>query len=380
MADLNIAQRLRQARESVGLTVVDASAKVGFTHYQTLSQIESGAREVKASELVNFSKSYYCSIQSLLGQQDEINDSHLLWREGPSDEQRKSIEKKVHSLAEECNWLLNVLGYKQNSEFKLLDISVEDIGDNRKIDRLAKKVSQLLDLGKRPALVLKDVLEQEFSVKIFYEPLSDIGSAASMIHSVYGAVIVINSDEAPWRRNFDLAHELFHLITWKAFTYEELTSNTTLFNDIEGKADRFASTLLLPDEEVLNELHKRVDSSNGKITKGDFVDIAREFGVSAPALAFRLVRLKSIKWELATKINSDEEIRNINKAMRWEELCKAPTSELLINLAIVALRKAHISRGKFTELTGVDRCDINDFIAEKGKLNSDGEKFEIMAA
>jgi len=41
------------------------------------------------------------------------------------------------------------------------------------------------------------------------------GSAASAI-GPFGPAILMNSKEAPWRRNYNFAHELFHLITWES--------------------------------------------------------------------------------------------------------------------------------------------------------------------
>ncbi len=68
-----------------------------------------------------------------------------------------------------------------------------------------------------------------------------------MVHQKYGVFIVINSNESPWRQNYDLAHELFQLYTWELYSYEEF-QDIKLSRDIEKKADRFASTLLLPSE------------------------------------------------------------------------------------------------------------------------------------
>ena len=71
----------------------------------------------------------------------------------------------------------------------------------------------MLNLGSRPALSLQKVMEQILQIKILFTQLSEFGSAASTVHPEFGAAIVVNSEEAPWRINFTLAHELFHIIT-----------------------------------------------------------------------------------------------------------------------------------------------------------------------
>lgn len=379
MSDTTLTDRLKSAREAAGLNLREAAEKLGFANYQTLSQIEAGSREVKAAEVIKFARTYFCSIDYLLGTQpaDETT-SHLLWRRDvPEDSNRKAqVERRVHYLAEQCDWLLGVLGLRENSGFNFVNVAKNDISTHSRVDALAQKVRRLLDLGKRPALSLKETLEQDWSVKIFYEPLSEAGSAASMLHPKYGAIIIINADEAPWRRNYDLAHELFHLITWNTVTLEELADNS-FHDDLEKKADRFASTLLLPSEEVKNELLNKRDSSR-QITTADFVDIAREFSVSTQALAFRLKNIGLISFEAARSITHDPSVQAISQSLRWKDWGERPKSELLISLAIKGLRKAFLSRGKFAELCGVPRHKVDDFIEQEGKMNLDGDKVEIM--
>jgi len=372
-----LANRLKQARESVGFTLASAAEKLGFTNYQTLSSIETGTREVKASEIIKFSKIYYCSIDSLMGVDNEsLEESHLLWRLAPEEDIKRKVEKRVHYLADQCTWLQKALNGDVGEKFHTFVTDRADIKINFKVDELARKARKYLELGRCPALSLKDALEQQMGVKIIYDSLSDAGSAASMIHQKYGAIIVINSNESPWRQNYDLAHELFHLYTWGLYSYEEL-QDTELFQDVEKKADRFASTLLLPSEEIRSRLHKKLDKSK-KLSKADFVDIAREFGVSTQALAYRMSNTKLISWEVANTLAKDDEILRLSRARRWEEREKTPKSELLTELALRGLRKSIISRGKFAELCGIDRCDIDDFIDEEGKLYTDGESFEVM--
>jgi len=377
MSNQNLAYRLKQARNSVGLTLRNAADKMGFSNYQTLSSIEAGTREVKASELFKFSKIYYCSIDFLMGvEEDHFEESHLLWRSAPRDDIRKKVEKRVHYLAEQCTWLQEALHVDTGQRLHTLVNDRSDIANNFKVDEIAGRARKYLDLGRCPALSLKDALEQQMGVKIIYDSLADAGSAASMVHHKYGAIVVINSKESPWRQNYDLAHELFHLYTWDLFSHHEL-QDQVLFQDIEKKADRFASTLLLPNEEIRSSLHRKMDE-NGKLSKADFVDIAREFGVSTQALAYRMSNIKLISWDIADKLAKDEEIKKLSRVRRWDERENAPKSELLTELALRGLRKSIISRGKFAELCGIDRCDIDDFIDEEGKLYTDGESFEVM--
>ena len=66
MSRMELADRLKRAREAAGLALSDAAARLGFQNYQTLSSIEKGEREVKANELILFAQTYFCNLNSLL--------------------------------------------------------------------------------------------------------------------------------------------------------------------------------------------------------------------------------------------------------------------------------------------------------------------------
>ena len=189
-----------------------------------------------------------------------------------------------------------------------------------------------------------------------------------------GKIIVINKDEAHWRQNFDLAHELFHLITWDAVVVSQNYHDEKYSNDIERKADIFASALLLPDDEVRSEVMNRAEITR-QLSYSDIVDIAIEFGVSTQALVYRLFHLKfisSFEHEIAV------ELQALSRQKRTGE---ERESEQFIALAIRCLRKGLISRGKFAELAGIeDRSDIDDFISGRGLMVEEGNSVEIMTS
>ena len=376
MANVELARRLRVARESLGLKVNEAAKRLGFANYQTLSDIEAGQREVKASELVKFSKLYFCSLTELLGQTKNESSFSFLWRNPPQSPNVKSqIEKRIFRRCDQYNTLEKLLNLKVRKGF--LNIGIDDLKSNDSINNLAAEYRHLLDLGNRPAFTLQKALEQDYGVKVLFYSLPE-GSSLSAIHPDFGRVIVINSDEAPWRINYDLAHELFHLVTWAAISFDDL-KDQTFFGDIEKRADKFASMLLLPEDEVRKEINDRLEAQT-KITNSDLVDIAVDFGVSTKALLYRLAYLRFVDWEKADKIANDEELLKLSRQGRVHERKDIPVAQRFYSLAIRCLRKGLISRGKFAEIVGIDRSDIDDFIEKSGLMESEGGPVEIMAA
>lgn len=370
-----LAFRLKAAREAIGLSLSDAAKRLGYPNYQTLSNIENGQREVKVSELASFARIYFCNISDFLTEQSPRKDYAILWRNPPdAGDLKKQAEREIFSLCEQYHMMEQLLGIKSEKGF--LEVTRESVKTTTAINRLAKNTGIMMGLGQRPSCSLHKVLEQEYSVKILYYPLA-YGSAASMVHADMGKAVVINANEVPWRQNYDLAHELFHLILWKAFSLEEMKDNI-FFSDIEKKADSFASMLLLPEDEIRREIDQ-ITENNKHLTYSDIVDIAMDFGVSAKALIYRLAFINLIKWETADTLAKDEELAEISRQKRIQSI-EARRSERFISLAVRCLRKGLISRGKFAELLSIDRSEIDDYIENKGMMESEGKTVEVMAS
>ncbi|MEE9913261.1 MAG: ImmA/IrrE family metallo-endopeptidase [Deltaproteobacteria bacterium] len=375
----SLAERLRKARESAGLTIGEAAIRLGFKNYQILSNIEKGEREVKASELALFARTYFCNMSSFLVNDDEpLSAINLLWRKAPSEERKKEVEAYIKNRFEQYHLIEKLLEIDNKNIHGLLTINKEDIRTNYQIDELCLKIGNMLNLGSKPALSLQKIMEQDLQIKILFINLHDFGSAATTVHAELGEAIVVNNEEAPWRINFTLAHELFHILTWNTFNTAEIEADHNLFGEMERKADRFASTLLLPETAVRQELVKKIIER--KLPFSDIVDIARDFGVSTQALLYRMANLRLIEWDKANELTKNDELTMIDRRIRNDSPCEHPVSERFISLSAKCLRKGLISRGKFAEITDIDRADIDEFLEYRGLTEMEGESVEIMVA
>ena len=102
--------------------------------------------------------------------------------------------------------------------------------------------------------------------------------------------------------------------------------------------------------------------------------------MSAKALLYRMANLRMLEWEAADRIAKDQELSEISRHKRQDEKGEKPRSERFISLAVRCLRKGLISRGKFAEMVGIDRSDIEDFIDDTGLMELEGNPIEIMAS
>jgi hypothetical protein len=113
------------------------------------------------------------------------------------------------------------------------------------------KIAEYLWLGSRPAYGLLNVLENDLQIKILHLPLDNGISGASLVDDRLGAGMLINANDVPWRKNFDMAHELFHIVTRGILSREEIGDGTAKTNP-EKFANAFASSLLLPKRKEMD--------------------------------------------------------------------------------------------------------------------------------
>jgi Zn-dependent peptidase ImmA (M78 family) len=146
-------------------------------------------------------------------------------------------------------------------------------------------------LGRNPAARLKDKVESEMGVMVLYvDAPAQVSGGACNLPEI--STIFINRTHSLGRRNFTLAHELFHLLTWTTmpppkFDYESDASLTGKKQSRqEHLADQFAAAILMPLASLQERL-KDFDSKTTVFTKW-VTTTAKFFLVSPKALHNRL--------------------------------------------------------------------------------------------
>jgi len=358
---LLLGRRIRNARDRLGLTQQELAKRAGFSAHQIVSNIEKGQRDLKAWELKRIAQTLHMSMMELL-QEVEKPSPRVLWREEPP-KRRKEIEAVFLERCRQYRQVEILAGME--SITALPAVSVDGYSASYwQIGRIASGLHGQFDLGARPASSLAKVLEGSYGVKIWHKDLGDRGSAASVKHD-FGPAVLINSREAPWRRNFSLAHELFHLITWDAIPTEQIEEDSSLKERVEILAGVFASNLLLPADRLLAEYEKQVVS--GEIDNMSLIRIAREFDVSTDALLWRLVNLHRVAKEDAEAALGDETFRELDRVTMAENWWSPPPiPERFVRLAFVAFQRGRLSRARLAELLDTSLPDLTDTLLEYG--------------
>lgn len=368
-----IYDRLKHARQRAGLSGLQVRDRTGIGE-SSLSDFENGKREPSLSQLQKLAELYRRSVSFFLAEGPIAAEPAVLWRKRP-EENAEAIEvgflrhcEQYHNLEIWCN---------ERASFSLPQAK----GDAARFgydeaEELARQVRRDLQLGDRPGQCLLAVLEEVCGVKIFHQSFEPSGTAASALSDAFGAGILLNANNARWRRNHDLAHELFHLLTWSLF--HPIAGGSMVAGEWEEKlATSFAANLLMPAEPFKSAINAR--ARDGKISYESLFDIAREFDVSVESVLWRMHFVYN-----RGQAKSDLTRQEIDQARRLAPMLEDrespqphPWPERYRALAIKALRRGEIAIGRFAEYLSISRHEALRFVEQEAP---DGEEVQIAPA
>ena len=142
-------------------------------------------------------------------------------------------------------------------------------------------------LGDVPAERLADVMERELGILVLMVD-ADRGISGAACRLPELDAVLIARHEVEGRRHFDLAHELFHLLTWDAMPPEHREeARETGGSRVEQLANNFTAAVLLPADTLAgfgtwSELEQAALVARLNA-------VANELHVTASALKWRLV-------------------------------------------------------------------------------------------
>jgi len=371
----SLGDRIKTFRKRLNLTQKDLANQMGFNSPETLSQIERGDRELKAWELVKLAKLLSLKLNDLLRIENVQEKPVVLWRESPETD-REIKESKFIKHCEDYAMLEELSRSRTAEQFPQKKVRPDDVSYET-ARRLASEIRREFNLGDRPARELIKILEEGFGVKIWYFDMEE-GSAASTI-GPFGPAILMNLNEAPWRRNYNFAHEIFHLITWNSLPPSLIKNSPDLWDKLEKIANVFASCILLPNDVVTVEFEKNIDKKS--ITYIDLIGMARKFDVSTEALLFSLLNLKLLDKNTVDNILKDQLFREIDRSTMAPSWWRPPEfPERFVRLAFVAYKKGKLSKAKLAEMLDTSLIDLPKTLQEYGHKDREGYDAEVRVA
>src|SRR6202162_6442860 len=301
-----IGTRLKALREERKLSQDDLARLFGFKDRQTVSAIETGERRLSAEELL-------AAVEKLGASLDYFTNPFLLVGEGKFSWRQSNVglaqlnafervagrwiaanRRLAPQVGRPASYLRQTLKLTQKTTFE---------------DAMAagERFAEDFELGPVPAERLAEVMEDKLGVLVLmFDAIDRVSGAACRLPDL--DTVLINRREIAGRRHFDLAHELFHILTWDAMPPEHAEDAAeTSKNRVEQLANSFASAVLMPTTALKRFGDWTGLSGNDLIAKLNAT--ADELRATAFALQWRLVHLGLVSVAAAREIR-DAALRN----------------------------------------------------------------------
>lgn len=350
MSGMRIGTRLRALREERGLTQEEVTAMLGLKHRQSLAAIESGERRVTADELLRAVEAFKVGMDQFTNPFLVTGEARFSWRRADlTMEELNTFEVKAGE------WIGAYRALSVHSGIRLSAfqnrVGLTSSSTFEEASEAGERVSQELALGVKPSHGLADAIEDKLSTLVLMvDAHVGISGAACLIQDL--SAVLINRNEAGSRRAFDLAHELFHILTWDAMPPERLdgTGQARSQKRIEQLADNFASALLMP-----RDVLARYPDPTGDMI-GWLNATATDLGVSAQALKWRMVTIGRLDRGVATAMD-DDGLRN-NGRPRSEDTPPDLFSRKFVTVIATAIAGGHLSVRKAAKLLSMTIEDL----------------------
>lgn len=300
--------RLRALREEHKLSQDDLARVFGFKDRQTVSAIETGERRLSVDELMTVVEKLGTSFDYFTDPFRLVGEGTFSWRRlGRGSLRLDVLEESVGHWIAAYRVLAPQIGQPIPMLRRTLRLTRRESFDSAVAagERLAAE----FDLGPVPALRLADAMERELGVLVLMIDAVDSISAGACRLPEFDTVL-INRRRSTGRRHFDLAYELFHILTWDTIPPEHIeAASEQSRNRVEQLANNFASALLMPAS-VLD----RFGSWNGDLIN-QLNSVASTLAVPAIALKWRLVALGRLERAMASVV-PDEALLNNGRSIR----------------------------------------------------------------
>jgi Zn-dependent peptidase ImmA (M78 family)/DNA-binding XRE family transcriptional regulator len=360
-----LGSELQKARAKAGITQEEAASKIGVSR-PTLSNIENGVRKVQADELIKMSRLYDYPLNDLTRVRPQVNSFEPLFR-GPIQKDA-DIAKDLSELEDlvrnslELEQITNSF-IKKNypDQYNTVDLDIEQAGEE-----LATDERRRLGWGDQPIGILRDQLEREVGLRIFYMPLSKNYSAMYIYDSNAGGCISINSNHPEERRRWSLSHEYAHFLAHRYNPDLLNEENSSKLYEKERFANTFTAFFLMPRSALLKKFND-IKRSQGSIKLADLCIIAREFGVSVEALIRQSERIKLLSSGFWDELQQGKfKPAAMTEALGLPEI---PANNSFLptrykHLALEALLQKKISEGQFARFLRIEKIEARYIIEQ----------------
>jgi Zn-dependent peptidase ImmA (M78 family)/DNA-binding XRE family transcriptional regulator len=376
-----LGRELQNARSRRGITQAEAAKLINAAR-TTITAIENGKRAVKPSELIRLARAYGRQVSDFVRVRPHIEPFQPQFR-GPykaSEEEKKEINAWIMKLEDLARNYVEIeqitdspLRYKYPEEYKIGDLSIDVAAET-----IANSERHRLALGDGPVPILRDILEREVGLRIFYLPLSPWKFSAIYLYDhQLGGCIAVNSNHPEDRRRWSIAHDYGHFLAHRYKQNLHFQQTYTRVPLDEQFADAFAIYFLMPTSGLTRQVNE-IYNKDKFITPANLCILANYYGVSFETLTLHLEDLRLIPTGIYGKLK--ERGFQVREAQRKLGLSEIPSSNEMLPvryqyLALEAYEEGLISEGQLARFLDVDRLEART-LAGKLSLPDEDTLFE----
>jgi Zn-dependent peptidase ImmA (M78 family)/DNA-binding XRE family transcriptional regulator len=373
-----LGELLEQARKKCGMTQADA-AKVIDVSRTTMVAIEKGERRLKSTELLILARAYGCSVSEFVRPRPVVQPLEVQFRAAyqRSEKEEAEIKPFILNLQELCQ---NYLELEKITDAPLpqnypLEYPVANMPIKSAAESVAVAERQRLGIGDGPIPRLRDILEQDVGLRIFYLKMPAKYSEVYSYNEEIGGCMAINANHPEERRRWSMAHGYLHFLAHRRKAEFHFDDQYQRVPESEQLAESFSAYFLMPSSGLLKRFNDMCRTHNeSKFTPTNLFTLTHYYGVSVEALARRLEDMGLLRSGTWNKLKERGlKIRQVQKELGLEEIPQR--SDMLPlhyqHLAIEALDQGLITEGRFADFLNVDRLEARR-MAEKLREHSSG--------
>ena len=356
-----LGKELQHARTKRGLTQEEA-AKIIDVARTTMTAIEKGERRIKADELVKLAYAYGCEVSDFVRPRPKIEPFQAQF--GSLRQETVEIGPAIDRFEELARNYLELeqiagapLVRKYPPQYEIANLHTEQAAESVVIEERHR-----LGLGDGAMGALRDILEQDVGLRIFYLPLPSWKiSALYLYDEQLGGCIALNGQRSEEQLLWSLARVYGHFLTNRRQPAILIEDRYQRPPESERFVDDFALAFLMPTNGLTRRIHD-ILRAKATIASTDLSMLAHYYGVSVATIALRLEHMKLLamnNWNLLR--TSGTKVREAQQQLDYGTI-QTRNEDLPLRYQYLALDifdRGLITEAHFARFLGADRVEAD---------------------
>ena len=365
-----LGRRLQAARKARHLTQQQVAESLAVAR-TTITALEKGERRTQPSELIQLARLYGRPVSQLVGPREYREDFSVQFRAAVAGAETRHAQNELEQAIQSFQGLCEDYLYLERlnggpirrsypSQYLISGVSPEVAAED-----VASSERNRLGMGDGPILNLREILESDVGVRVFYTELPSRVAGLFAYTDDLGGCVAVNSRHPEERRRWSMAHEYGHFLASRfrsdvsiLATYERVPAG-------ERFADAFARCMLMPAVGLRRRFNEALRASGGNVTVAEVYRLANYYSVSVPAMMLRMEELRLLPggaWErLRDRGHRVREAREqLGLVSQSHDDSRLPIRYQL--LAVRAYEEGKLTEGEFAKILRVDRVSARRMV------------------